>query len=479
MRIKDLQAALQAVHPGAILVSSRVLDRGLQYRFSLPTYRIWDIPHRSSLVVDRHKLVSFIEPDDLEVHPDQVLPDRVILLAKPTAELENQVNDETLLSIYWRRLFHACIHLELERQLTSGELNGQRIRERIDALGPIIWAEARKVLVEEDWLTATATEEAFYIEFVAVFLELKFFLPNVTGAYFPAIQDPHRVERIVSEGLDSDTLFARTHLRGARDPAPLEDPGTDEANDYFNRLVDQAKRYAKQENHVRAAILRIRASRVAPAERTRTTREEATADMRALVTRLQKALEFDPVKFDEWVAHLDTLLEKADQDQFPVEADLLRDLQNACQDHERPIYTLSVADWALSGGKRPVQRVLLSQQHVLVLRHLRNAQGRLTDARITQQERDNLNALIDESLQHREARLRERYRPVLRAALEDSGFHPRSVPEQAAQEKLIEEILDRFIEAGYFSFGDLRDIIVRNQMKMSDVASLSPPDSPE
>src|SRR5690606_19751976 len=106
----------------------------------------------------------------------------------------------------------------------------------------------------------------------------------------------------------------------------------------------------------------------------------------------------------------------------------------------------------------PIQRTLVSQQHVLVLRHLRNAQSRLTSARITPQERDELNELIEESLDHREAGLRERYRPVLRAALEDSGFRPRSVPEQAAQEKLIEEILDRFVEAGYFSFGDLRDI---------------------
>lgn len=473
MKLKDLQAALLAVHPGALLVSPRVLDRGLQQRFRLPSYRIWDIPHRGSLVVDRTKLSSFIEPDDLELKPDQVLPDRVILLPKPNGDRDNQIDDETLLAIYWRRLFHACLHLELERQLAAGELTAAAIRDRIDRLGPIVWAEAKRVLVEENWLAAAATEEEFYVEFVAVFLELKFFLPHVTEATFPAIreEDQHQVEHVLAEGLQTQAIFAQTRLHGAKEPAELEDPGTDEANDFFNSLVEQAKRATAAKNHVQAAILRLKASRVAPAEQTTTMREAATEAIRALVDRLRNSLEFDKAAGAEWVRHLDKLLEKADQDRFPVEADLLYDLQNACRDNERSIYTLSVVDWALSGGKRPVQRKLSSQQHVRVLRHLRNAQGRLTAARITSQERTAFSDLIEVSIKRREDGLRERYRPVLQAALEDSGFRPKNVPEEAAQEKLIEEILDRFIEAGFFSFGDLRDILVNNQMKMPDVSS--------
>jgi hypothetical protein len=471
MKVKELQALLQQVNPAAVLVSPRVLDRGLQIHFNLPTYRIWDLPHRSTLVVDRRTLVSFLDPDDLELRPEQLLPDTVILLAKPNMDIDGNIDDDTLLGIYWRRLFHATIHVELDRQRSAAKLTNEQIQERIEKLGPIIWDEAKKVLIEENWLTSEATQEELYVEFVAVFLELRYFLPNVPAAYFPAIENLDQVEGIIAEGLNVALLFAQTRLPGAKDPTPLADPGTDEANEHFNRIVAQAIHAARQGNLVRAAILRVKASRVAPAERTDPTRSDARDDLTHLVERLRKALGFNASKSTAWVACLDKLLEKADQDRFPVEAAILFDIQNACQDYEREIYTLSLVDWALSAGRRPVQRPLPSQRMVLILKHLRNAQSRLTAARITQEDRDKLNALIQESLDTQEAALRERYRPILKAHLEDSGFVPRNVPEEAASEKLIEEILDRFIEAGFLGFSDVRDILARNQMKMRDLAS--------
>lgn len=471
MKVKELQALLQQVNPAAVLVSPRVLDRGLQQHFKLPSYRIWDLPHRSTLIVDRRTLVSFLEPDDLELRPEQVLPEKVILLAKPNMDLDASVDAATLLAIYWRRLFHAMVHMELDRQRTTGELSDEEIQRRIEKIGPIVWDEARKVLLEENWLTGEPDQRELYVEFVAVFMELNYFLEHVLEAYFPAIENRAAVKSILDEGLNATHLFSSSRLPGALDVTRPADPGMDEANDYFNRIVGQAQRAAKQGNLVRAAILRVKASRVAPAERTEPTRSDARHDLAQLVARLQKALNFAPEKSASWVEYLNTLVEKADQDRFPIEAALLFDLQNACQDFEREIFTLSLIDWAISGGRRPVQRPLPSQRQVLILKHLRNAQARLTAARITQVDRDELNKLIQESLDQQEATLRERYRPVLKAHLEDSGFVARNVPESAATEKLIEEILDRFIESGFLSFSDVRDIIARNQMKMRDLDS--------
>ena len=51
-----------------------------------------------------------------------------------------------------------------------------------------------------------------------------------------------------------------------------------------------------------------------------------------------------------------------------------------------------------------------------------------------------------------------------------SAWPPRNPPEETAFRKMIEELLDRITAAGFFTFGDLRDAISRNSLKMADLA---------
>src|SRR5438132_3310713 len=69
-----------------------------------------------------------------------------------------------------------------------------------------------------------------------------------------------------------------------------------------------------------------------------------------------------------------------------------------------------------------------------------------------------------------EDRLRERFRPVLKDAFHDVGLVAANPPEQVALQKIIEELLDRITEYGFFTFADLRDTISRNQLKLPDLA---------
>jgi hypothetical protein len=222
-------------------------------------------------------------------------------------------------------------------------------------------------------------------------------------------------------------------------------------------------------NLVRAAILRTRAARVAPADLTRTTRAAAESDIRKLTERLKEALHLSPEDVEGWTRDLITLLEKADQGNRPVEARLLFDLQNACVDHEREIYALGVVDYLVSLGRRPLRRPLPSQRLVRIIKHLRSAAQRLTTARLSDDDRAHLGALIQKASTDYENRLRDRFRPVLEAALKDVGLIPQNAPERSASSKIIEEILDRIIEYGFLTFSDLRDTISRNQLKLPDL----------
>ncbi|MEX0587095.1 MAG: hypothetical protein WD176_10650, partial [Pirellulales bacterium] len=69
-----------------------------------------------------------------------------------------------------------------------------------------------------------------------------------------------------------------------------------------------------------------------------------------------------------------------------------------------------------------------------------------------------------------EEQLRDSFRPRLAAALDDVGLLPNNLPERVARKKLIEELLDRIVERGFLTMGDLRDALSRNNLKLPDFA---------
>lgn len=470
MRMEDLQQALHTVNPAVVLVSPQVLEKVLQKLHHLPAI-LWEVPHRKTCVVERQDLFRDIEQEDLNLTPDYLLPPTVILLVRPSAEQLAIEKPETLLSVYWRRLFHASIHQLLEQRVKDGKLPLDEVRRRIEEIGQTEFNEVRRVLYEEYYLPPSADESEVYIEFTAVFLELRFFAGSLVPIYFPALGDPDAVEKLLARDFDPRELFHRTRLPGAADPVMLTDNSSDESHDFYWKLVRGAERAEKAGNLVRSAILRTKAARVAPANLTRSTRAEAERDMHELATRLaaKEALDLGRSEVVEWAKDLNALLDKADQGNRTVEADLLFELQKVCLDAKQGVFAISLVDWMFSWGRRPIKRPLPFQRLVRILKHLRSARQRLTMARLADPDRQHLGLLLDSALDKGEERLRGQFRPVLKQALEDVGLKPTNPPERVAFAKIIEELLDRIIALGYLTFSDLRDVISRNQLKMPDL----------
>ena len=92
------------------------------------------------------------------------------------------------LSKYWRLLFHARVHLALADRIASGQLMAADVARRIErwALRP---STKSAVLRGEDLLLPPVTDASVYEEFVAVFLELKYFAPALLPSYFPTLDD--------------------------------------------------------------------------------------------------------------------------------------------------------------------------------------------------------------------------------------------------------------------------------------------------
>jgi hypothetical protein len=471
MKLHQLQQILRAADPAAVIVSPRVLERVIQEVLKLPSL-LWAVPHRQSIVVDRQVLFRHVDQEELELAPDVLLPPTVILLDRPPGEELSAADTGALLLKYWQRLFHAKIHLSLSERLADGRLTLADIRARIEQIGQVEFEEVRRVLIQDQYILPETDERGVYMEFVAVYFDLRTFAPDLLPVYFPGIRDFEKIERVLGQDVDAEALLRQTRLEGAPDPAGrygVEDR-PDESQEYYWKLVHTSERAARSGNLVRAAIVRMRAARVAPGALSFGTRAEAIKYLQLLMNRLQAALQLSDAEAAEWMKDLPALLDKADQGNYPVEAALLFDLQKTCLDYERDIYALDVVEWVLSAGRKPIKRPLPSQRHVLVLKHLRSAAQRLTLARLSDGDRQHFNALLASALEGCEERLRARFRPILAHALHDVSLQPENPPERTAFNKIIEELLDRIVEFGYLTYSDLRDAISRNQLKLHDLS---------
>jgi hypothetical protein len=469
MTLDELKDALVAADPAAVLVPGHLLARVIREVNDLPA-QVIQVPHRKSCILDRAVLLRHAELDDLDLGPDRYLPPKVILLARPAPERRNLLERETTLLKYWRRLFHANVHLHLEGLAAEGKLGPTEVAARVAAIGPTEFDEARAVLDQEGYLFPNAKDRDVYVEFAAVYLEFRYFLPDLLPVYFPGIRDHGRIMEVLTGDVDAAALFQRTRLVGASGPVQRPDDSADEPTDVCARLMHDARRAARAGDGVRAAILRIRAARIAPAAVTAKLRQEVEADLDQLTGRLRDALKLTDAERAEWRKVLPILLDKTGEQQRSVEARLLHDLQNACADHEREVYALDLVEWAMSAGKRPIKRPLGGQRAVRITRHLRSAAQRLPSTRLSEADRQHVGGLLHEAQRQNEERLRARFRPILSETLRDVGLAATNAPEQAAFSKLVEELLDRISDLGFFTFSDLRDAISRNNLKLPDLA---------
>ena len=481
--LAELGRLLETVEPAARLVPPRVLRRIIKQDRNLAGLGL-AVPHRFSYVISREGLLQIVTPDELDLGRGVELPATVTLLAAPAAEALAATSRSAMLLRYWRLLFHVRVHLAVEGRLGQASAAAAGLCDRVARIGDTEFEEIRSVLRQEKLLLAE-DDRTVYVEFAAVYLELRFFASSLVGTYFPAVIRWDQVDEVLAADVDAAALFAATRLPGAPDPVPEEPPVEEEgevplppeepatgkppAYRLFKLLNRRAKKAAEQGNVVRAALARMQAAAVGPPRKRAETRAAARAELDRLADRLRAALGGETSGGPVLRKALAPLLPPASRGVWPVEARLLYDLQKVCLDHERELFAVDLLEWALSLGRQPLRRPVPWQREVLALKHLRSAAGRLSGAHLRDSNRHRLARLLRDALHVRESRLRARAAPVIRAALEAVGMRPANLPEEVALNKTVQELLDRTIERGFLTMGDLRDALSRNEFKMPDV----------
>jgi len=483
LTVDELGRIVRGVDRGAFVVPARVVRRAIKHDRGLPAFG-FRVPHRWAFAVAGGSALGVVDREELGLGAGEELPPVAILIAGPEAdELADRPRAEVIREA-WRRLFHARVHVAIERRLADGAIGPAGLRDRVRRIDPSAFEEARAVLGQEDLLLPPRDDAAVYVEFAATYLELRAFAEGLIPGYFPAIRDLEAVDRVLAGDVDAAALLESTRPPGSaeasappsRPPEPLgadagPDPGPEPpSGSRYRRLLRRAEAASGRGNLVRAAMLRAEAARLAGPSQAGQARSAARKALDQLAGRLRSALGSDEGDLREWRKALATPLERSSRGAWTAEARLLFDLQKVCVDHERPFFTVDPAAWALSLGRRPMKRLLPDHQEVLMVQHLRGAAKHLAAARLPDADRARFSRLLKDAVHRAEGRLRDRFRPAIARVLEETGFGARDLPERVALQKLVEEMLDRVVDRGFLAMGDFRDALSRNNRKLPDLA---------
>lgn len=444
---QQLEQVLLRVDPSVRLVDERHLRRGLG--------RLADLGHRVATGMDHARRLSLRLLDQTGDFPASVFDgdgDNRLLLVEPGDRIGRELPDDDILRVYWELLFEAAV---IDRLTTIGA-------ERWGDLGEVSAVEAKFRLRRGGVVPTDATPGEQYAAFVAEFLTLRRFAPEVLAFTYPSI-DPEAVERLAAKDVDAVELFARTRPDGAADPGQPNytthlsvDPSIPPPA-FPHALNERATRAAATGNLVRAALLRTRTSDPAG----------VTAITEGLIPSLAKLFVWGEVERKAWAEALVTVLPSAARGYWSPAAMGLYDLQKITIDLNRELYAIDPAAWVRSLFRRPLVRRLTIARSSVLLKHLHAARNHF--ARLPGALADPILTLLDHEIADADAALRDRLRPAIQQALAGT-LNPRHLPEVVARDTIAEELIDAICQRGHARLGDLRDAVARHSLKLDDLA---------
>jgi hypothetical protein len=474
-----IEQALRTAVPEVVFAPRRVVRRIIRADLDLPL--IWaKVPHRESIALPPERLLELV--DDVWAMPAAV-PDRILLVARP--DRDRFATSDELLREYWRRLYHACLDAAARRAIATRAATGHDFMALVDQIGETAVEEASAVLAREGLLRDRRSSRESLAEFIATFLEFEAFSPELLPIWFPAVGGHAALAASFAALVDAPTILARTRPPGvvtssgyperlsSAAQAPESISGLREASKVgLSSLRWRATLAARRGNDVRTALLQWKLCRGDMAAN----QERASRLLARTVTRFAERVAAAVGMASEGRSELAELvaaaLDRAGGSAWSQAARLLFDLQKACVDSERASYRTRLVSWAFSLGRIPLVRPLPNQRVALVHRHVAAAYHRLPRVSFPGPVASSWAAILEAGLDRTEAALRAKLEPPIRTALRDAGVTATCLVEEAAFDKLVDDILDGISARGFDSFGNVRDAVSRGQVKLPDLTSI-------
>lgn len=474
-----IEQTLRASLPEVVFASRRVVRRIIRADLDLPF--IWaKVPHCDSIALTPERLLELV--DDVWAIP-AVLPEKVLLVVRP--DRDRYASKQELLREYWRRLYHACLDGAARRAIATQAATGGDFMALVERIGETAVEEASVVLAREGLLRDRRSSRESLAEFVATYLEFEAFSPELLPIWFPAVDGHAALAESFARLVDAPSILARTRPAGVatstgqpeRLPRISHQAGMVDVPLRISKVGLSSLRWraslaARRGNDVRTALLQWRISRDAHGP----TRERAARILSRTVVRFSErvshAVGINTDELTEFAGLVSSIVDHAAGSAWCQAGRFLFDLQKACVDSERASYRTRLLSWALSLGRVPLVRPLPNQRIALVHRHVVTAYRRLPRLALAGNAAAAWAAILEAGLDRTEGALRAKLEPPIRSAFRDAGLKATYLVEEAAFDKLVDDILDDISARGFDSFGNVRDAVSRGQVKLPDLTSL-------
>ena len=217
-RVDELERIVREADPAAVLLPDRLMRRAIRGDRGLAAVGL-RVPHRDCYAMDGCAAVRVLGRTRLGLGPLDKPPRAFLLIARPSGDALARLPRGDALTLAWRRLFHARIHVAMaDRAITPAGLDA-----RIGRLGTVQFEEIREVLRQEGRLIPPRDDRSTFEEFAAYFLELRHFAASLLRDIFPATRDLDRVVELLGEDVDAEAILASTRPDGAPSPASRRD----------------------------------------------------------------------------------------------------------------------------------------------------------------------------------------------------------------------------------------------------------------
>ncbi len=453
----ELEASLRAVEPGWRFVKERQLAQAHRYlrdhgRRLAPSHRLPLILLRTDAEACGCFANAVFEGDS---------PDLVIV----STPFDRGLGDQPLARQYlhfWRLLY----------SLRIPTANAETVWKSLTKLQR---REAEVVLMSSGAVLQDGTPEESADAFARDMLTHARFAASEMNYRYPALPDWPTLRSRLLAGFDETALYRSTRPTGASEPntdptsrvSPAIPPAPNQER--AERSIRRAEAAAEKGNAARSAIWYTDAAE-AGSDKARTSAELAISE--GLVRPLASVMQWDSPQANAWTIPLRASLIPATARHWSHAAKALYDLQKIAVDLGGDLYAVDPAGWAASFGRRPLLRKLTLARLGLLHRRLLKVKKHLASAGLTAVEHDAIRSLLDPEIALAQTALRAAMEPIILRVFGEVGFAPDDIVERIALPKIVDELLDLTVAQGFFRFGDLRDALARNQLKMHDLAGV-------
>ncbi len=480
-----LEAILRRAEPAVRLVSERHLLQLLNYLAD------WGEP-----VVRNASLPQWVRRRDAEAAGN--LPQETLHGTEPVLLLITTPDDRLIdhhplaeqLAVYWRLLFQAAVVREVDSLVAAGRLTCSECQRRLEEWGPLAAREIVHVLQEDHLLPDVPTAETVYRQFAALYAELAMFEPDRVGDYFPSLSDIAAVRSVLERDCDWEVLWQRTRPENipsmppltATLPAAAGPPSwpsatpTNHPAGWYDQHVDRETDHS----HTLASAAAIGPHGLGDQTCEGVPRPGAkpfptaitSVSLQQLVAELASIWRWDAATAAQWLEMLRPMVALAARGRRVRAARCLRELQRIAAEKEEDLYVVDVIEVICSAGRKPLKRRLPFSQQVRRLLRLKKAHRHMLRAGLPPADHQRLDALFHLQIEHTTEELHAQLAPVIEQGLIQAGLVPHHAVEVAGRDKLVAELIDQICERGYIRFGDLRDAIARNQLKLQDISGI-------